>query len=392
MVKISSDNDFTMNQMYMKRAIELAKKGIGRTSPNPCVGAVIVKGGKIVSEAWHKKAGSDHAEIIAIKKLMKKSGIVTRHLDPSLFENAELYVTMEPCSHNGKTPSCAKAIAAAGFKKVSIGMKDPFKKVNGRGIKYLRENGIDVEICKTGSDFANEIRSLNQPFIKWASKGLPYVTLKAGMSLDGKIAASSGESKWITSEEARKDARIERSLCDAVVVGAGTVMADDPELAAHGKFKNKALLRVVVDPKLRLPLNKKVFRDENVIVFCCREEVSKKNLEKYKKAGVEVKFFSGDKISVKQSLKFLAKRGIQSVFIEGGSGVHGYMYDYFLKDRDLIDKVLFYVSPKIIGGKSALSVVGGKGVAKLKNAREFESFEVEMLGDEMKVEGIYNYW
>ena len=383
---------FTMNQMYMKRAIELAKKGIGKTSPNPCVGAVIVKGGKFIAEAWHKKAGTDHAEIIAIKKLMKKSGIVTRHLDPSLFENAELYVTLEPCSHNGKTPSCAKAIVAAGFKKVYVGMKDPFKKVNGRGIKILKENGIDVEICKIGSDLANEIRSLNQPFIKWVSKGLPYVTLKAGMSLDGKIATSTRESKWITSEQSRKDARIERSLYDAVIVGAGTVMADDPELAAHGKFKNKALLRVVVDPKLRLALNKKVFRDENVIVFCCRDKVSKKNLEKYKKAGIEVKFFSGDKILVKQSLKFLAKRGIQSVFVEGGSGVHGYMYDYFLKDRSLIDKVLFYIAPKIIGGKEALSVVGGKGVAKLKNAKEFESFEVEMLGDEMKVEGIYNFW
>jgi len=381
-----------MNQMYMKRAIELAKKGIGKTSPNPCVGAVIVKGGKFIAEAWHKKAGTDHAEIIAIKKLMKKSGIVTRHLDPSLFENAELYVTLEPCSHNGKTPSCAKAIVAAGFKKVYVGMKDPFKKVNGRGIKILKENGIDVEICKIGSDLANEIRSLNQPFIKWVSKGLPYVTLKAGMSLDGKIATSTRESKWITSEQSRKDARIERSLYDAVIVGAGTVMADDPELAAHGKFKNKALLRVVVDPKLRLALNKKVFRDENVIVFCCRDKVSKKNLEKYKKAGIEVKFFSGDKILVKQSLKFLAKRGIQSVFVEGGSGVHGYMYDYFLKDRSLIDKVLFYIAPKIIGGKEALSVVGGKGVAKLKNAKEFESFEVEMLGDEMKVEGIYNFW
>ena len=373
----------------MRRALALAKKGIGLTAPNPCVGAVIVKGGEIIAEAFHKKAGADHAEVLAIKEVMRKSGIKTVDLEPALFHNAVLYVTLEPCSHNGKTPPCAKAIAAAGFKKVCIGMKDPFKKVNGKGIKYLRDHGVDVELCKTGSALADEIRSINQPFIKWAQSGLPYLTMKAGMSLDGKIATSLGESKWITSELSRKHARLERSKCDAVLVGAGTVRADDPELNAHGKFRNKDLVRIVLDSKLSLPLAKRIFRDENVIVFYT-DDASKRNIDKFKNAGVDIRKTTADPAGLKRIFRFLAKRDFQNIYIEGGSEVHGRIFDIATKNRSILDKVLFYVAPKLIGGDKSLSVIGGEGVSKLSKALDFEKFELESLGEDIKLEGKLN--
>ena len=375
----------------MRRALELAKKGIGFSSPNPAVGAVIVKGGRIVGEGWHKKAGSDHAEIVAIKNVMKNSGIVTVDLEPALFSNAALYVTLEPCSHDGRTPACAKAIVAAGFKKVFVGMKDPFVKVNGRGIKYLKNHGVMVEVCKASSPLAKEIRAINQPFIKWASFGLPYVIAKAGMSLDGKIATGAGESKWITSENARIDSRLLRGRYDAVLVGAGTVKSDNPELAAHGKYKNKKLLRIVLDNKLSLSTDSKVFRDESVFV-ASSDLASEKNKEKYRKAGIEFKSFGKDKVSLKRLLVYLAKRKIQSVFIEGGSAVLGSFYDDSLKNRDLLDKVCFYLAPKIIGGTDSLAVFGGLGADKLSKLRNLEDVVFEMVGDDLRFEGVFNFY
>lgn len=378
-----------MNHLFMKRAIELAKKGLGHVSPNPCVGALIVKGGKIVAEGWHKKFGEAHAEIVAIKDLMRKSGILTMEIDPSLFENADLYLTLEPCCHYGKTLPCVKALIKANFKKIVIGMKDPFKKVNGKGIKYLKQNNINVEVCKLNTALSNEIRSLNQPFIKWAEKGLPYVIMKAGISLDGKIATSNNESKWITSEKSRRDAKNERSLCDCVMIGAGTVLKDDSELSPNNKFKNKTLLRVVLDPALSLPFDRKMFRDENVIVFYTNK-ASKKNIEKFKKAGIFIKYFKDNKSVVKQGLKFLAKKGIQSVFVEGGGGVYGSIYDSFLKNKEFLDKVIFYISPKIIGGKNALSVIGGNGLDKLSKVKELKNIQIEKFGNDIKLSGVYN--
>ncbi len=373
----------------MKRAVELAKKSLGFTSPNPVVGAVIVKGGEIVAEGYHKKAGDEHAEIIAMRELMKKTGLVTVDFDPSLFENATLYVTLEPCSHNGKTAPCSRAIVAAGFKKIYIGMKDPFSKVNGRGIAFLKKNGIEVKVLKVGTELANEIRDLNQPFVKWATMGLPYLIMKAGMSLDGKIATASGESKWITGEKARKDSRRERSLCDAVLVGSGTVVADDPELAPTGIYKKKNLLRIIIDPKLKLPLSKQIFRDGNVIVLCSKL-ASKANLEKFKRAGVKVKSFGSDIVPIKTALKYLGKIGVQSVFVEGGSGVHGHIHDAFLRDKSLIDRVLFYQSPKIIGGDKSLSVVGGVGLSKLSSLKTLEEVNYEVLDDDLRISGVFN--
>ena len=375
----------------MQKALKLAKKGLGLTSPNPCVGASIVKGGHIVAEGWHKKAGAEHAEIVAINSLMKKSGLITTDLDSSLFHNATLYVTLEPCCHSGKTGPCVEAIVRAGFRKVCVGMKDPSKKVNGKGIKFLRKNGIAVELLKAGTNLAMEIRDLNKPFIKMETVGLPYLVMKAGISLDGKIATACGDSQWITGEKARKDAYIERSKCDAVLVGTNTVKADDPELAAHGKYKKKNILRVVVDRKLRLSLGSKIFRDKNVFV-ACTDLASKKARDSFEKAGVEFKSFGEDEVSIKRLMRYLAKRGVQSVFVEGGGITHGSIFDASLKDKDLLDEVLFYVAPMVIGGANSLPVIGGEGACKLSKALKFQEMELDIVGDDLKAKGCLNLY
>lgn len=382
-----------MQEIFMRRAIELAKNGMGYTSPNPCVGAVIVKGGVIVAEGFHEIAGAEHAEIVAIREMMKKSNIVTVDLEPRLFHNATLYVTLEPCRHHGKVGPCVRSIVQAGFQKVCIGMRDPFKKVNGRGIKYLKAHGIQVEVCRPGSLIAAEIRSLNQPFIKWAELGLPYVILKSGMSLDGKIATDTGESKWITSDDARADARFCRSQCDAVLIGAGTVAADDPELHVVTKFKKKNLFRVVVDRKLSLSLSRRIFKNPDHVFVASTDLASKGRQKLFRDSGVEFKSFGKNKVSMKRLFKFLSKRNIQSVFVEGGSSINGALIDEALKDRYLIDKVLFYVAPKFIGGEKSLSVIGGKGASKLSKCITFKSLDfVKKFDEDLKLEAVLNVY
>lgn len=380
-----------MQEVFMRRAVELARKGEGFTSPNPCVGAVIVKGGEVVAEGWHSEAGDDHAEIVAIKQMMKKSGIVTVDLEPALFHNATLYVTLEPCCHHGKTSPCVNTIVQAGFNKICIGMKDPFKKVNGRGIKYLRKHGIEVELCRQGTGLASEIRNLNQPFIKWAETGLPYVIMKTGMSLDGKIATVTGQSKWITDEKSRQDAKFQRSKCDAVLVGAGTIKSDDPELAGAPQYRVKNLLRVVIDSDLNLPLEAKIFRDKNVLV-ACSNQANAKNKTRYKKAGIPFKLLGKSEVSILRLLKHLGSRNIQSVFVEGGSHVNGSFYDEALSNSMVMDKILYYVAPLLIGGEKSLSVVGGLGSQKLSKSLKLKNYSVNKTGDDLKIEGVFNYY
>ncbi len=326
-----------MDYEFMEKAIELAKKSQGLTAPNPCVGAVLVKNGKVIGEGWHKKAGEDHAEIMAIKDVDARG--------------ATMYVTLEPCCHHGKTPPCAEAIVKAGVKEVFVGMKDPFPNVNGGGIEYLKKHGVKVKVLNS-----LEVRKLNQPFLKWVKTGLPYVTVKAGMSLDGKIATESGESKWITGDSARNEGRIERGMADALVVGARTVMADDSEFILPKKFQKKKFVRVVLSDK-KLNPKLKIFKNKDVIVT---------------------------NEGVQNLLKKLGKMGVQSVFVEGGSETHGKFFD-----AGVVDRVVFFVAPKIIGGKG-LSVVGGNGVKKLKNAWNFEFEDVEKVGRDLKLTAILN--
>lgn len=372
----------------MQRAYELAKNGEGFTSPNPCVGALIEKGGVVVAEGWHRVAGGPHAEVNAINELMKKSFVRSVDVDKTLFQNATLYVTLEPCCFHGKTSACTDLLLKVGFKKVCIGMRDPNKKVNGKGIEILKKHGIEVDILED-EDLIKKLRVLNQPFIKFMKFGIPYVTLKAGISLDGKIATAKGESKWITSEISRNDAKNIRGECDCVVVGGGTVKKDNPELGATPKYKNKRLLRVIIDRDLSVSLGGKVFRDDNVFV-ASTDLASKKRKEEFRKTGIKFKSFGKKEVSIKKLLSYLGSHGILSVFVEGGGITFSKFYDAFLKEKNLLDKIVFYIAPKIIGGSDAMPVIGGNGIDKLKNINILGDFVSEKSGDDIKISGVFN--
>ena len=354
----------------MKRAVELAKKGQGYTSPNPCVGAVIVRNGKIIGFGYHKKAGSDHAEIVAISDALKRKNSL---------KGAVLYTTLEPCCHYGKTGPCTEEIVRFGIGKVVIAHTDPSKKVNLKGVKFLRGHGVEVVV----GVLEEEARMLNQPFLKTVKYGIPFVTLKAGISLDGKIATRSGKSEWITNELSREHGKNLRDNYDAIVVGANTVLIDNPVLAC----RKGRLLRVVVDGRLRVKVSSRVFRDDDVVV-ATTDLADKKALKKFKEAGVKVVRFGRKKVNIKALLKYLYKEfGVQSVFVEGGGGVNGSFVD-----EKLIDDVYFYISPEIIGGYDAVSVVGGKGVDSLKKSLKLKKVDVKMLEGDILVHGIVNQY
>lgn len=361
-------------------AIEEAQKAVGLTGHNPAVGAVLVKKNKIISAGHTQRPGKDHAEIVAIKK----AGSIVR--------GATLYTTLEPCSYEGKnTPPCTNAIIAAGIKHVIVAIKDPNSLVNGKGIKALKKAGIKVEILAQTSVVAKQAALINQPFFKAMKTGLPYVTLKAGISLDGKIATKKGISKWITSEEARKDARLERSKHDAVLVGSGTVEHDDPELAPHGIYKNKTLLRILIDPELITDVNKKIFRDENVFV-ATTERASQKRRGLYEEKEIGFEIFGKKEVNIIELLSYLSTARIRSVFVEGGAGVHGSFVDAAQKDARAVDCVLFYIAPKIIGGRDAVSVVGGNGIEDVAHAIECKTIASNSIGTNIKINGMVNLY
>lgn len=362
----------------MKKAFELAKKAVGFTSPNPAVGAVIVRNGKIIGSGFTRPAGLDHAEVQAIKSA-KKSVV-----------GATMYVTLEPCCHYGKTPPCTDSIISAGIKKVVVGMQDPFSKVNGQGIKILKENKIEVELL-ADTKLYQLIKDINQPFLKFVKLGLPYVVLKAAMTMDGKIATKHQESKWITGDVTRVDARLERSRCDAVLVGAGTVIADNPELAPSGKYKNKKLLRIIIDGKLSTSLDSLVYRNSDVFV-ATTDKASKEKIKLFKEKGIEYKSFGELEVSIISLLRYLAKRGIQKIYVEGGSGIHGAFVDASLKNKNIIDQVIFYMAPKIIGGEKSLPCIGGDGVEKMSDALKILDWSFKKVGGDFKISGFLNFY
>lgn len=364
-----------MDDNFFNLALELARQGVGFTSPNPAVGAVIVRKGRVIATGYHKKAGKDHAEVIVIKKVKNKN----------LLREAELYVTLEPCCHYGKTPPCVDLIVRSGIKKVYVGMIDPFEKVKGKGVKYLRKNGVEVKLCKN-KKIIDEIENINKPFIKVSKFGLPYVLLKAAISLDGKIATSIGDSKWISNNKARGGARLERSHCDAVMVGSGTVKHDNPELAPHGKFKKKKLLRIILDSDLSTSVKAHVYRDENVFV-ACTNLAGKNQKNRFDKANIEYKSFGEEKINIKKLLVFLAQRNVQKIFVEGGSEVHGSFVDAHRKFGNIADEIVLYVASKIIGGREAKTVVGGEGAKFISNSLSVKNVSYQVLDDNLKISG-----
>ncbi|MDF0726157.1 bifunctional diaminohydroxyphosphoribosylaminopyrimidine deaminase/5-amino-6-(5-phosphoribosylamino)uracil reductase RibD [Cytobacillus sp. S13-E01] len=353
------DND------YMKLAINVARAGVGQTAPNPVVGAVIVKDGRVVGVGAHLRSGEPHAEVHAIRMAGENA------------KESTVYVTLEPCSHHGKTPPCAELLIENRVKRVVIATTDPNPLVAGNGIKRLESAGIAVEVGLLKA----EADDLNKIFYHNIEKKLPYVTLKAATSLDGKIATAKGESKWITGPEARLDVHKYRHQHDAILVGVNTVIADDPSLTTRLPNGGKNPIRVIMDTHLRTPLNSKVITDGEALTWLIvgnqiKEEVKKRYTEK----GVRVFVVPFEKIVIKDMLKILAENGITSVFVEGGSQVNG----SFVKEK-AVDQVIMYIAPKIIGGNDAPSSIGGSGFDKIAEVFQLSIQSVEQIGSDIKI-------
>ena len=357
-----------MKEEYMRRAIELAKKGCGYTNPNPLVGAVIVKDQRVIGEGYHEKIGGLHAERNALKNCIE---------DP---EGAEIYVTLEPCCHYGKTPPCTEALIEAGIKKVYVGNLDPNPKVAGGGIKILNDHGIETE---TGI-LEEECRQLNDIFFHYIQNDIPYTALKYAMTLDGKIATATGESKWITGEEARRHVHTLRHQYAAIMAGIGTVLADDPMLNARIEHGNDPI-RVICDSNLRISEGSnivKTAREIPTIIATISEDQEK--IAKLEQKGCKILKTSEQdgKVNVKEVLKQLRNMEIDSVLVEGGGAIHG----SFLTSG-LVQKVYCYIAPKMIGGKDALSPVLGKGIEKMSDAVEITDVTVQNFGSDICVSG-----
>lgn len=354
------------DEIYMREALRIARNAEGRTSPNPLVGAVIVKDGKIIAEGWHRQSGTPHAEIHAL------------NMAGELATGATLYVTLEPCSHFGRTPPCANAIVAVGIKKVFAAIEDPNPKVAGRGIEILRAAGVEVEVGL----LAAEARKLNEIFIKWVTCKLPFVTLKFACSLDGKIATAGGESQWISCEASRKFSHHLRDINDAILIGVGTVLADNPSLTTR-LVVGKNPVRVIVDSKARTPLDSKVVADKSArTIIAVTEDAPPENISALKNRGVEIIVTGGERVDLNVLMRELAAREITSVLVEGGGTIH-----FAMLSAGLVDKVLAFVAPKIIGGQSALTAVEGAGFEKLFDAVKLKNFTAQPLGEDILISG-----
>lgn len=346
----------------MQLAIDLARMGEERTFPNPNVGALIIKDGKIIGQGYHKFFGDHHAEIHALNDAGKNA------------KNATLVVTLEPCSHYGKTPPCVDAIIEAGIKKVIIGISDPNPLVSGKGIKKLIDAGIQVETGILKSKLEKFYKDYSKRFIKENS----YVVLKYAMTLDGKIATVSGDSKWISSEKSRKWVHQFRSQFDGILVGVNTIIKDDPILSSHGMGKNP--VRIVLDPELEIPISSNVLNDNipTVIIYSNDEKKRKiKKIQKQNKFLIKIKTRSG-LFEFKDIIKELNKISIFSVLVEGG----GLTAWNALKDG-VIDEIITFISPKIVGGVQALTPVEGEGIKKIKYAIKTKILEVHKFDEDV---------
>ncbi len=331
-----------MDEFYMKRALELAVKGIGMVNPNPMVGAVIVKDNKVIGAGFHEKYGHAHAERNAVKNAVED------------IEGATVYVTLEPCAHYGKTPPCVDLLIEKKVRKVVIGMLDPNPLVAGKSIKKLKENNIEVKVGVK----EKECRKLNEVFIKYITTKKPFVIMKAGISIDGKIATSSGESKWITSERSRLHSHELRNRMSGIMVGINTVLSDDPSLTYRGEHKGKDPLRIIIDSTLKVPFESKVikYNNNNTIVACVENTdlIKKEKLEKMGVKIIETKSKKG-KVDLQEVVEKLGKEKIDSILLEGG-GTH----NFSALKQGIVDRVRFYIEPKIIDGEKSKNRVGGE--------------------------------
>ncbi len=356
------------DEFFMRRAFTIAENAKGRTSPNPIVGAVIVREGRIVAEGWHRKAGTPHAEIHALNQ----AGELAR--------GATIYVTLEPCSHFGRTPPCVNALINAGISRAVVAIEDPNPKVAGTGIKILRDSGIEVEV----GILREEAKILNEVFFKYITTGLPFVTAKFACSLDGKIATKTGESFGISSPESLKFTHSLRDINDAIMVGSGTILKDDPSLTTRLVDRGKNPIRIVVDSLAKISLNAKILKDnaaKNIIAVT--SNAPKEKISALKNLGADIIFAGdGDRADLKILLRSLARREITSVLVEGGGTLHWSMFR-----ENLVDKVHAFITPKIIGGKNAVTAVDGEGFEKLSDVVRLKNLTAENLGPDILITG-----
>ena len=346
------------DETWMRRALELAERGRGHVEPNPLVGAVVVRDGAVVGEGWHQRYGEAHAEVHALRAASAAA------------QGATLYVTLEPCCHHGKTPPCADAVIAAGVRRVVAAMADPFPRVAGGGIARLQEAGITIAVGECEA----EARRLNAPYLTLLATGRPYIHAKWAMTLDGKIATRTGDSKWISNETSRRRVHELRGRMDAVVVGIGTALADDPQLTARPPGPRVAT-RIVLDRQGRLPVT-------SILATTARQApvlvVTERPHESLTAVGCEVFPCTG----VPALLDELGRRRMTNVLVEGGSGVLG----SFL-DAGAIDEVHVFIAPKLAGGAQALPAVGGLGVERIADAMKLARWEVEPLDGDVLIHG-----
>ncbi|MBQ7534558.1 MAG: bifunctional diaminohydroxyphosphoribosylaminopyrimidine deaminase/5-amino-6-(5-phosphoribosylamino)uracil reductase RibD [Stomatobaculum sp.] len=371
---------------FMRRALALSLRGAGRVSPNPLVGAVIVKDGRIIGEGWHAVYGSLHAERAALEDCR------SRGEDPA---GADIYVTLEPCCHHGKQPPCTDALIEAGIARVLVGSGDPNPKVAGKGNRILRDHGIEV----TEHLLEEECRKVNEVFFHYITTGLPLVVLKYAMTLDGKTACFTGESRWVTGEEARRHVHETRNRLSAIMTGVGTVLADDPLLTCRLEqvpetgLPGRNPVRIICDSTLRTPFNSKVVttakETPTIIATCCR---SKEKQAPYIAAGCRIlecrdaspyeTLPARPQVDLRDLMIQLGAEGIDSVLLEGGSTLA-----WSALESGIVQKVQAYIAPKLFGGASSKTPVGGKGFPSPGEAVKLQNMTIKQLGDDLLLEG-----
>ena len=357
-----------MDKKYMELAIELAKRGKGKVNPNPLVGAVVVKNDIIIGQGYHEEFGKAHAEVNAFNSLKESA------------EGATIYVTLEPCSHYGKTPPCVDRIIENKISKVVIGTLDPNPLVAGRGVKKLKDFGIEVVV----GVLEEECKRVAEVFMKYIITKEPFVVLKTAMTLDGKIATESGESKWITCEESRKEVHKLRNELSAIMVGVNTVIKDNPELTCRIEGGRNPI-RVIVDSKLRIPIKSKVINDKLArTIIATTEDASKEKINELNSLGVEVLVAKAKegRVDLQDLMIKLGESNIDGILLEGGGNL-----SFSALGEGIVDKLQVYIAPKIIGGEKSKTPVGGRGVEKLSEAIFLKNMTTSYVGEDILIQG-----
>jgi diaminohydroxyphosphoribosylaminopyrimidine deaminase/5-amino-6-(5-phosphoribosylamino)uracil reductase len=364
------------DEKFMRIALRQARKGLGRTSPNPAVGAVVVREGKVIASGYHKRAGAYHAEVDALNKIGGKGR-----------KGDVLYITLEPCNHQGRTPPCTEAILKSGIKRVVVGMKDPNPKVFGGGLKFLKDKGVEV----TTGVLEAACRHLNEFFIKYVTTGRPFVVAKSALTLDGWTATSTGDSWWISNEKSRQFVHRLRDRVDGVMVGVGTVLADDPSLTTRlGNRKGRDSIRVVVDTHLRIPDSAKVLNNDSpaMTLMAVGDRVSPEHLEGINKKNVSTLVcpIKDGRIDLIALMDSLVKKSITSLLLEGGATLMGSM----IRER-LIDKYYFFQAPKILGGDDGIPMALGPGPERIRECLNLRDIRTRRFGSDVMIRGYPDY-